>query len=163
MISCELAGDGISSHLHWNWTWIGYMGKVHRTRIKLSVKLSYLSDSIVYVSYKLLKVKLKFCTGFSAIPNFFVVYFLYWVWNFMSCTSTLKRINIQGIFHVGKANKAQCVFWGHFLLRITKMPIEFLRTAQNLWIKIVWSSIFECASKRSSCQMFLLSGRVNIP
>ena len=157
MISCELAGDQISCNRHWNWTWIGYIGNIHRTTI------SYLSDSIVYVSHKLLKVKFKCCTGFSATPYFLLYNCLYWVWNFMSCTFTLKRIDLQGIFHVGKANIAQCVFWGHFLLLMTKKPIEFLWTVQNLWIKIVWSSIFECASKRSSSQMFWLSWRVNIP
>ena len=79
-------------------------------------ELSYLSDNIVDVSYKLFKVKFKCCTGFSATPYFFVVYVFILGMEFHVMYFTLNKINLQGNFYVGKANKAQCVFWGHFLL-----------------------------------------------
>ena len=125
-------------------------------------ELSYLPDSIVIISNQLLQVKFKCSRGslhtslFMSIiyPNLLYIY-QYWWWNLTSCNSTLKKNNLWGNFHVGKANNAQWVFFGN--------AIEFIITAQNLWINIVRSSVFECASKWSSSQIFWLSGRVNIP
>ena len=128
----------------------------------INQEFSYLQDSFVNISNQLLQVWFKHTRGFPAhltslfisiiYPNLLYID-QYWSWNFMSFNFTLKR-TIWGNFHVGKANNAQSVFW--------EMHIEFLITAQNLWIIIVWSSVFECASKRSSSQIFWLSGRVNI-
>ena len=141
-------------------------GTGHEWVIKVSYikqELSYLPDSIVCVSYKLFKVKLKCCAGFYEhhLSKFVLYLFILGVechviffhfkneqyLRYFSCREgRLSPMRVLGTFFATNDKNAHRIL-NNCPKRVNKHCVKF-----NL-----------CASKRSSSQMFWLSGRVNIP